>query len=200
MQKRFRSLPRAAPPRPKSSTSDSSKAKAPKEDVPKAEEKPKEKPTTAAAAEEEAQAGAEKTEEAPKPAGGKVGKLMREYGVPFVIWYLIVEEGSWAGLTALLHYHMLGEIDAQYLIEKSGLNINLNKNSFWLFGYEISARLMGNIAAAGGVITIASPWIIGFCIATLPGFKMVARPLIRRWDKPVAAAGAAAGAGGAAAS
>ena len=114
---------------------------------------------------------------------GKIRSFAVQYGVPFFVWYFIVEYGSWAALTACLHYRWLS-VDAVSLLHCMGLPRNSTKQTSWSCGpVRISGRFIANLSAAGAVTTAIIPAVVPFCVVTLPLFRRAAMPAIRFWSR-----------------
>jgi hypothetical protein len=129
----------------------------------------------------------------------KLKKLLKEYGLLFVIWYTVLEDTVWLVLTCALHFNWLGDIDAAKLLKMCGVSYDIEGKQFSIFGYELSARLVANGTAAELVIAAATPLFLALALATLPAVRWAVSPMVKRWAARKAARAEAAAARSAAA-
>lgn len=124
--------------------------------------------------------------------------MLAQYGIPFVIWYLIVEEGSWALLTCALHYQWFGaSVDAASALKWCGVSYDFSAAKSWtVAGVDFSPRFVANMSAAGAIVGVASPAIVPFCLLSLPAFRVAISPIARLFSKKAPAAAPAAAASG----
>lgn len=121
-----------------------------------------------------------------------IRSLIRTYGAPLAVYYLLFNECLVVFITYLLHTGTIDVGDIVSLLEYLGLENYVNVRGFsesskTVMGIEVSGRLLMNFGIATAFMSLWTPLQLPFCIATLP--------TILRWcgrgaAVPVAAAAA----------
>eukprot|EP00667_Euglena_gracilis_P020732 EG_transcript_22493 len=110
--------------------------------------------------------------------------LVKEYGLPLGVLYLLISKACVVTVFLLLHYEVLGG-DVQAVLRLLGLERCMNVKatmelSVTLFGVPISARTVSNFAVAGAINTALTPIELPLALALL-------QPFTRHVWKPAAA-------------
>jgi hypothetical protein len=120
----------------------------------------------------------------------KLGRLMIENGVAFVVWYTLVDTLLALAIALVLQWRLLGPaVDAGQLLKLLGLSSAKagEEEKSWGIGpyFRVTPRFAANMTAGWTVTTVAAPGVIGFCLVTM---KPVKAWMSARRAKVVAAA------------
>ena len=104
--------------------------------------------------------------------------LIRTYGAPLAVYYLLFNECLVVFITYLLHTEAIGVGDIVSFLEYLGLESYVDVRGFsesskTVMGVEVSGRLLMNFGIATAFMSLWTPVQLPFCIATLP--------IILRW-------------------
>jgi len=102
--------------------------------------------------------------------------LVKKYGLPLSIYFWVLSDVIAFVITALLYFDVLGSGDMVTLLKRLGLDswVNIEEKmtqSYALGPISLSGKLLANYAVGETIVTVLTPPILAFCIATLPALK-----------------------------
>jgi hypothetical protein len=113
----------------------------------------------------------------------KLGRLMIENGVAFVVWYTLVDTLLALAIALVLQWRLLGPtVDAEQLLKLLGLSsadpqatdeAGGDQEKSWGIGpyFRVTPRFAANMTAGWTVTTVAAPEIVVFCLFTMKPVK-----------------------------
>lgn len=99
--------------------------------------------------------------------------LVRTFGLPLAVYYLLFNETLVVLITYLLHTEAIGAGDIVSFLEYIGLESfvdvrGFSESSRTVLGFEVSGRLVMNFGIATAFMSLWTPIQLPFCVATLP--------------------------------
>lgn len=124
-----------------------------------------------------------------RPGGHGIRSLIKKYGLPLAVYYVLLTEALTVAITYLLYYNYLGTGDITSVLKFFGLGRMVDvdaamETSRTIGPFTVSGRLLTNFAMAKSFIALFAPLKLTFCITTLPGLmRLLGRKMPHVKDK-----------------